>query len=169
MPLPIIDPTTIAVNAARPRPAFAPVGRRSTGGGTRVFDIVVLPTRLRAADFDPKIAFAAQPLPDGVNAYRSANGAPGPAYWQNRVDYTVAARIDTAARTLTATETVDYTNNSPDTLNELTLKLYPNIYKKGAIGLKNIVNRLKSVNATITFSHENEKWYHVEVIFPVIY
>lgn len=43
------------------------------------------------------------------------------------------------------------------------------IYKKGAIGLKNIVNRLKSVNATITFSHENEKWYHVEVIFPVIY
>ncbi|MES2043654.1 MAG: M1 family metallopeptidase [Pseudomonadota bacterium] len=84
---------------------------------------------VRAADFDPKIAFAAQPLPDGVNAYRSANGAPGPAYWQNRVDYTIAARIDTAARTLTATETVDYTNNSPDTLPSLWLQLDQNIYR----------------------------------------
>ncbi|HSI18168.1 MAG TPA: M1 family metallopeptidase, partial [Sphingomonas sp.] len=84
---------------------------------------------LRAADYDPKIAFAAQPLPDGVNAYRSANGAPGPAYWQNRVDYMITARIDTTARTLTATETVDYTNNSPDTLPSLWLQLDQNIYR----------------------------------------
>jgi hypothetical protein len=84
---------------------------------------------VRAADFDPKIAFAAQPLPDGVNAYRSANGAPGPAYWQNRVDYMITARIDTAARTLTATETVDYTNNSPDTLPSLWMQLDQNIYR----------------------------------------
>jgi hypothetical protein len=84
---------------------------------------------VRAADYDPKIAFAAQPLPDGVNAYRSANGAPGPAYWQNRVDYMITARIDTAAKTLTATETVDYTNNSPDTLPSLWLQLDQNIYR----------------------------------------
>ncbi|MDB5708163.1 MAG: peptidase [Sphingomonas bacterium] len=84
---------------------------------------------VRAADFDPKIAFAAQPLPDGVNAYRSSNGAPGPAYWQNRVDYMITARIDTTARTLTATETVDYTNNSPDTLPSLWLQLDQNIYR----------------------------------------
>jgi hypothetical protein len=84
---------------------------------------------VRAADFDPKIAFAAQPLPDGVNAYRSANGAPGPAYWQNRVDYMITARIDTIARTLTATETVDYTNNSPDALPSLWMQLDQNIYR----------------------------------------
>ena len=41
MPLPIIDPTTIAVRAARPRPVFAPAGRGSAGGGIRVSDIVV--------------------------------------------------------------------------------------------------------------------------------
>ena len=84
---------------------------------------------LRAADFDPKVAFAAQPLPDGVNAYRSANGAPGPAYWQNRVDYMITARIDTTARTLTATEIVDYTNNSPDALPSLWMQLDQNIYR----------------------------------------
>jgi two-component system, NarL family, sensor kinase len=43
------------------------------------------------------------------------------------------------------------------------------IYKKGAIGLKNIVNRLKSVNASIQFLQENEKWYRIEVVFPVVY
>lgn len=82
-----------------------------------------------AADFDPKVAFAAQPLPDGVNVYRSSNGAPGPGYWQNRVDYTISARIDAAARTLTATETVDYTNNSPDALPSLWMQLDQNIYR----------------------------------------
>lgn len=43
------------------------------------------------------------------------------------------------------------------------------IYKKGAIGLKNIVNRLKSVNATIGFFQDGEKWYRIEVVFPVVY
>jgi hypothetical protein len=41
MPLPIIDPTTIAVRAARPRPAFVATGRISVVGGVRVSDIVV--------------------------------------------------------------------------------------------------------------------------------
>ena len=82
-----------------------------------------------AADFDPKVAFAAQPLPDGVNVYRSSNGAPGPGYWQNRVDYAISARIDTGAKTLAATEVVDYTNNSPDTLPSLWMQLDQNIYR----------------------------------------
>jgi len=84
---------------------------------------------VRAADLDPKTAFASQPLPDGVNVYRSSNGAPGPGYWQNRVDYAIDARIDAAARTLTATETIDYTNNSPDTLPSLWMQLDQNIYR----------------------------------------
>jgi hypothetical protein len=41
MPLPIIDPTTIAVRAAKPRPAFGRGVRVSEGGGIRVSDIVV--------------------------------------------------------------------------------------------------------------------------------
>ncbi|TPG08437.1 M1 family metallopeptidase [Sphingomonas oligophenolica] len=86
-------------------------------------------TQVQAADFDPKAAFAVQPLPDGVNVYRSSSGAPGPGYWQNRVDYAITARIDATARTLTATETVDYTNNSPDALPSLWMQLDQNIYR----------------------------------------
>ena len=47
MPLPIIDPTTIAVRAASPRPAFGRAGRALGGGGIRVSDIVVSQLGLR--------------------------------------------------------------------------------------------------------------------------
>src|SRR6478735_707767 len=46
MPLPIIDPTTIAVRAARPRPALGIRGRVSGGCGMRDYDIVCLPVQL---------------------------------------------------------------------------------------------------------------------------
>ena len=48
IPLPIIDPTTIAVRAARPRPVRVPAGRVSGGGEISVSDIVVLPARSAA-------------------------------------------------------------------------------------------------------------------------
>src|SRR3569833_3130840 len=64
---------------------------------------------------------------------RTENGAPGKIYWQNTADYTIAVNLDPSSRVLDGTVSVDYINNSPDTLNEIDLKLYPNIYKKGAI------------------------------------
>jgi len=42
------------------------------------------------------------------------------------------------------------------------------IYKKGSTGLKNIVNRLKSVNATIQFSKSGEIGYKTIIIIPVL-
>ena len=64
---------------------------------------------------------------------RTTGGAPGKKYWQNTAGYTIVVNFNPANRNLEGTVSVDYTNNSPDTLNELTLKLYPNIYKKDAI------------------------------------
>lgn len=62
----------------------------------------------------------------------SANGNPGPAYWQNSADYHIAARLDTVAETLSATETINYTNNSPDALSYIWLQVEQNTYKKDA-------------------------------------
>ena len=70
----------------------------------------------------------------GPNAYRSANGAPGPAYWQQRADYTIAVTLDTTARSVTGTVTIRYTNNSPDTLRALWLQLEQNLYRTGSVG-----------------------------------
>ncbi|AOX15785.1 M1 family metallopeptidase [Kozakia baliensis] len=76
--------------------------------------------------------FAPLALPDASNRYRSGSGLPGPDYWQNRVDYGIQARIDTASHVLHGDETVTYTNNSPDALDELWVQLDQNIYKEGA-------------------------------------
>ena len=79
--------------------------------------------------YNPRETFAPLTLPGPINSYRSGSGAPGPAYWQNRADYEIHATIDADARTLTATEVITYTNNSPDTLDCLWLQLDQNIYK----------------------------------------
>ena len=84
--------------------------------------------------YNPLATFAPLTLPDAVNAYRSSNGAPGPAYWQNKADYAINARIDPASKTLTGDVTVSYTNNSPDALNLLWLQLDQNLYKKDSRG-----------------------------------
>ncbi len=40
------------------------------------------------------------------------------------------------------------------------------IFKKGSIGLKNILNRLKSINAGISYSQVNEQWFNTIVSIP---
>jgi hypothetical protein len=82
--------------------------------------------------YDPQKTFAPLTLPNPVNAYRSSNGAPGPAYWQNEADYELHANLDTTAKQLSATEVITYTNNSPDTLPSLWIQLDQNIYRKDA-------------------------------------
>ena len=70
----------------------------------------------------------------GPNQYRDASGAPGPAYWQQRADYAIAATLDTATRTITGTVTVHYTNNSPDTLQWVWMQLDQNLFRQGSKG-----------------------------------
>ena len=62
---------------------------------------------------------------------RSATGAPGAGYWQNTADYDLDARLDADAQTLAASGTVTYTNNSPDALDFLVLKLRQNVHAPG--------------------------------------
>jgi hypothetical protein len=82
------------------------------------------------AVFDPRETFAPLTLPESVNSYRSANGAPGPMYWQNEASYELHAALDTTAKTLTTTEIITYTNNSPDVLPSLWIQMEQNIYRK---------------------------------------
>jgi len=82
--------------------------------------------------FNPKELFAQNFFTKNGNEFRSANGAPGPKYWQNRADYNLHATIDTVENTLTGTETISYTNNSPDALSSLWLQLDQDTYRKDA-------------------------------------
>ena len=60
------------------------------------------------------------------NEYRTASGAPGPKYWQQRADYDIKATLDEKNLLLTGAETVTYFNNSPDVLTYLWLQLDEN-------------------------------------------
>jgi len=50
-------------------------------------------------------------------------------YFQQFVHYTIECQLDTREHMLTGSETIEYTNNSPDTLTEFYIHLYPNAYK----------------------------------------
>ena len=64
-------------------------------------------------------------LPD-ANTYRTASGAPGHEYWQQRADYQIQATLDEKKQYLHGEETITYFNNSPDGLTYLWLQLDEN-------------------------------------------
>lgn len=61
-----------------------------------------------------------------ANEYRTASGAPGGKYWQQKADYNIEATLDEKNLMLIGKELVTYTNNSPDKLNYLWLQLDEN-------------------------------------------
>jgi hypothetical protein len=50
----------------------------------------------QASKFNPREIFGLNFYPNTGNDIRSANGSPGPRYWQNRADYKIAVTLDTA-------------------------------------------------------------------------
>ena len=66
-------------------------------------------------------------------AARGADGRPGPGYWQQRVDYRIRASLDPATHEVQGTETIHYTNHSPDRLAYLWLHVEQNICEPGSL------------------------------------
>lgn len=60
------------------------------------------------------------------NEYRTASGAPGPKYWQQRADYDIKCELDETNLKLKGSETITYFNNSPNELRYLWLQLDEN-------------------------------------------
>lgn len=85
------------------------------------------------SNFNPFELFSMYPKKT-VTQYRSSNGTPGPAYWQNKVNYQIKASIDTNTNILTGRVNIEYINNSPDSLTSLWLQLDQNLYKENSIG-----------------------------------
>ncbi|MHA4809365.1 M1 family aminopeptidase [Flavitalea flava] len=68
----------------------------------------------------------------GFNLLRTADGRPGPRYWQNRSDYRIKAIFDTLTRMLQADEYITYINNSPQSLPFLWITLTQNRFRKNS-------------------------------------
>jgi hypothetical protein len=83
---------------------------------------------IAAEPFDDKFRQLDELLPTPTTI-RTASGAPGHAYWQQRADYSIRATLDEAKRAIAGSETITYHNNSPDTLTYLWVQLDQNIFK----------------------------------------
>ncbi len=64
------------------------------------------------------------------NTYRSASGAPGPDYYQQRADYKMDIVLDDKNAKINGVETITYYNNSPDDLEFLWVQLDQNVRAK---------------------------------------
>ncbi len=76
------------------------------------------------------------PILPTPNEYRSASGAPGPKYWQQRADYVIDAELHDDTQRITGAETITYSNNSPDALRYIWLQVDQNINQKDNNTLK---------------------------------
>ncbi|MFD0835140.1 M1 family metallopeptidase [Mariniflexile aquimaris] len=65
------------------------------------------------------------------NTYRTASGAPGKDYWQQRANYKIKVVLNEKNNSISGEETITYFNNSPDDLSYLWIQLEQNVNKKG--------------------------------------
>ena len=84
-------------------------------------------------------------------------------YWQQAVDYTMAIDLDVETHRFTGSQTVAYTNNSPDTLNRIFYHLYFNTFQPGSImdvRSRNLPDPDRRVRDRILHLSEEEIGYH---------
>lgn len=81
------------------------------------------------------------------NVYRTASGAPGHAYWQQKADYSIKVRLNEDLHRLDGEERITYTNNSPDVLRYVWLQLDQNVRSKDSDSHKIRESSLKERNS----------------------
>ena len=74
------------------------------------------------------------------NNTRSATGAPGSRYWQQRVRYDIRASLNPETRRVTGTERLVYYNRSPNELRQVVFNLYQNLFTEEFTGRNNPLN-----------------------------
>lgn len=63
---------------------------------------------------------------------RSKDGKPGKQYWQNKGKYDLRIQVNPGTKLVEGTETIKYTNNSPDTLRQVAIRFVNNLHKPEA-------------------------------------
>lgn len=86
--------------------------------------------------------------------------------WQQQADFNIKVSLNDVKHTLDATETIIYTNHSPDTLHFIWFHLWPNAYKNDKTAFsEQMVERLN--NAEFYYSEEKDRGYINKLDFKV--
>ena len=78
------------------------------------------------------------------NVYRTASGAPGHEYYQQKADYEINVELDEENNIIKGNEIIIYTNNSPDILNYLWIQLDQNVRAKNSHGQLTTTNNMNN-------------------------
>ena len=78
------------------------------------------------------ITLSAQEYRSASNPHYWANRKPHASYWQQDVDYKIKANIDEVSNIIDGDLTLEYFNNSPDTLQQVYFHLYQNAFQPGS-------------------------------------
>jgi hypothetical protein len=79
------------------------------------------------------------------------------ARWQQTVNYTIEVTLDDQNHILRGFETIEYINNSPNTLNEIYMHLWPNAYKNTKTAFAK--QMLENGETSFQFAKENDRGY----------
>jgi len=86
-------------------------------------------------------------------------------YFQQEVNYTIKVKLDDEKHELSASETIQYINNSPDELKFIYIHLWPNAYKDNSTALAK--DLLRTGNTKFYFSEEKDKGYIDQLDFKI--
>jgi len=89
----------------------------------------------KVSSYNAEETFASRFYPSYGDEVRTADGRPGPKYWQNRADYKISASLNDQDQSVKGTVDITYTNNSPQALTFVWLQLDQNIYNQKSRGV----------------------------------
>jgi hypothetical protein len=106
------------------------------------------------------------------NGTRDISGAPGKNYWQNKGIYNVEVEVDAKTKIVSGKETIVYSNNSPNDLNELAIRFVNNLHKpesprSGTVSKDFLSSGLKIKSFTVdglVYNINSENWGTVEKV-----
>ncbi|HTS44394.1 MAG TPA: M1 family metallopeptidase [Puia sp.] len=110
----------------------------------------------------------------GKKGTRSSDGLPGRNYWQNHARYNISVSLSPPVRQVNCFETIEYYNNSPDTIRNLTIKLFMNIHKPGAPRATGAVEDYLTAGIKVdsfSINGNTRKWQEIPYLFtwqPVV-
>ena len=91
------------------------------------------------------------------NVYRTASGAPGHEYYQQKADYVINVELDEKNNILYGDETITYTNNSPDVLSYLWVQLDQNVRAKNSHSQLTATSSMKNKLSFVSIKRMHDK------------
>ena len=126
-----ILPTILLAQEKTVTPAVKPAGKYDSNKFSQMYDLLATP-----------------------NMFRTASGAPGPAYYQQQADYKINVELDDKNSKLSGSETITYYNNSPDSLEYLWVQMDQNQASKNSDTPLAATNKIESVLTPAKFTNE---------------